>query len=70
MYTDASIVAFFTGREREGLFSTKKYVPLLWREHETPTLTGTKYEKPYPYWHKTQAQIHTLIGRNSQKRVP
>ncbi len=29
---------------------------------KTPTLSGTKYEKPYPYWHKFWAQIHTLTG--------
>ncbi len=42
-------------------------IPLLGRHRETPTLTGTKYVKPYPYWHKIWAQIHTLTGTNPQK---
>ena len=32
--------------------------------------SGTKFAKPYPYWHKIWAKIHTLTGTNSQKRVP
>ena len=49
---------------------TRKCIALLGRRHETPTLSGTKFAKPYPYWHKIWAQIHTLTGTNVQKRVP
>ncbi len=50
--------------------SAKKYIPLLGRQRETPTLSGTKFAKSYPYWHKIWAQIHTLTGTNQRKRVP
>ena len=50
--------------------SPGKCIPLLGRHRETPTLSGTKFAKPYPYWHKIWAQIHTLTGTNPQKRVP
>ncbi len=45
-------------------------MPLLGWHHETPTLTGTKFAKPYPYRHKNWAQIHTLTDTNPQKRAP
>ncbi len=44
------------------------YPCLLGRQHETPTLTGTKFAKPYPYWHKIWAQIQTLAGTHPQKK--
>ena len=53
--------------------SAKKYIPLLGRpgrQRETPTLSGTKFVKPYPYWHKFWTQIHTITGTNPQKMVP
>ncbi len=51
-------------------WSPGKCIPLLGRHWKTPTLTGTKFVEPYPYWHKIWAQIHTLTGTNPQKRVP
>ncbi len=41
--------------------SAKKYITLLGQHSETPTLIGTKFRNPYPYWTK----IHTLTGTNS-----
>ncbi len=32
--------------------SAKRYIPLLGWQCETPTLTGTTFPNPYPYWHK------------------
>ncbi len=29
---------------------------------QNPTLTGTKFAEPYPYWHKIWAQNPTLCG--------
>ena len=53
--------------EIPGGCSAKKYIPLLGRQRKTPTLSGTEFAKPYPYWHKIWAQIHTLTGTNPQK---
>ncbi len=42
--------------------SAKKYIPLLGWQRKTPTLSGTNFAKPYPYWHKIWTEIHTLTG--------
>ncbi len=55
------------GKDARGGWSPGKRIPLLGRHRETPTLTGTKFAKPYPYWHKIWAQIHILTGTNPQK---
>ncbi len=54
----------------QGGHSPGKCIPLLGRHRETPTLTGTNFAKPYPYWHNILAQIYTLTGTNIQKMYP
>ncbi len=40
--------------------SPGKCIPLLGRHRETPTLTGTKFSKPYPYWHKSTKRVPSV----------
>ncbi len=55
--------------------SAKKYVPRLGGHCEPPTLIGTKFQKPYPYWQKNGpkslpllAQIHKKDGLSDTTR--
>ena len=45
-------------------------IPLLGRQRETPTLSGTNCPRPYPQQNKIWSEIHTLPGTNLQKKVP
>ncbi len=50
--------------------SPGKCIPLLGWHCQTPTISGTRFAKPYPYWHINWAFIHTLTGINPQKGYP
>ncbi len=66
VYLDTVPISNFT---RGGGWSPRKWIPLLGWHCETPTLTGTKFAKPYPYWYKIRAQIHTFTGTTG-KTIP
>ena len=67
---ESSVCASIFRVSIRGGLSLGKCIPLLVWHCKTPTLTGTKFAKPYPYWYKIWAQIHTLTGTNLQRGFP